>query len=346
MRTGNHYFSDNKFRAFSAAKLVARLFLLLLMLEQGFTIARAADAVTASTASTNSAAPMFVLLINGGRSALGRGQGAEALTAARAAIQEDPKRFEGYALAALACQKKGDLPGATEYVDEALARAPEAKKARLVQIKQSLSNTNDTVVTGLKAVRTPLSEDAKVKLRVLELIAQDADRKDAPEEEHRKYLKEYLEKSSDFLQSNTNYLSVWIVRTAMAIELNDAQTAWEAGKRVKELTAGKSDPGSITVMAMLERKGWTGDSAPSLSAQTEVPTQNPDGQRSGESLEPQVQDLKKALTEVAEVLKTHKTSIEGQDAQIADIKKALTEVAEVLKTHKTSIEELNAAVRK
>jgi tetratricopeptide (TPR) repeat protein len=225
--------------------------------------AQPAESQSPQTPSTNSVRTVFDLLITGGRAALREGKPDIALTSALAAIKEDEKRFEGYALAGMACQKKGEIGKASEYFDHAIERSPESKRAQLALMKQSLSNTNVVASAAPSAPSEALSSEAKVKLKVLELIARDADKKDVPAEEHQRYLSEYLDKSAEFLKDNPDCLPVWEVRAAMALELNRPHESWEAGRNLKRLTAGKSELAQVTeLLAMLERKGWLGEKAP------------------------------------------------------------------------------------
>jgi TPR repeat protein len=98
--------------------------------------------------------------------------------------------------------------------------------------------------------------------QVLKSILADADaNKDNPEL-RKKYLNEFLARSSTMsgLLDETN---VWIARAAAAIELDYPSEGWIAGKQLKRFGLQTSDnPAAMQVFADLDRKGWLGKDCP------------------------------------------------------------------------------------
>ena len=180
----------------------------------------------------------------------------EAYLAATRAALKDPDRFEAYALAALALHLKDADQEAKTFVDKALERVPEQKRAQVLKIA-------DLIKSGAasKSTDTPaLSADARRKMDALQVIIEEAD-KASGAGDRRKLLGEFLEKSEPFLREHPSLVEIWSVRAAAAIELDDAAVGWQTGRKLLELGQGESlDPKMRKLMAMLERKGWLAES--------------------------------------------------------------------------------------
>ncbi|HTP88160.1 MAG TPA: hypothetical protein VMJ34_14490 [Bryobacteraceae bacterium] len=180
----------------------------------------------------------------------------EAYLAATRAALKDPDRFEAYALAALALHLKDADQEAKSFVDKALERVPEQKRAQVLKIA-------DLIKSGAasKPPDTPaLSADARRKMDALQVIIQEAD-KASGAGDRRKLLAEFLEKSEPFVREHPSQVDIWSVRAAVAIELDDAAVGWQTGRKLLELGQGESlDPKMRKLMAMLERRGWLAES--------------------------------------------------------------------------------------
>src|ERR1035441_9505932 len=72
--------------------------------------------------------------VSQGRALLAQGNLKEAFTNALGAISADQKRFEAYALAALVLAKQGASLEASNFLQSAIARAPESKKSALAEL--------------------------------------------------------------------------------------------------------------------------------------------------------------------------------------------------------------------
>ncbi|MGA3180171.1 MAG: protein kinase [Verrucomicrobiota bacterium] len=100
-------------------------------------------------------------------------------------------------------------------------------------------------------------------LELLKLIQADADSA-TNHEDRLRFLRELMTRSQPLLEQDPSQESIWLLRAAAAVDLNDADAGWKAGVQLKKLGADKStDPAAIKTMAALDRKGWLGDYSPS-----------------------------------------------------------------------------------
>jgi tetratricopeptide (TPR) repeat protein len=226
-------------------------------------------------------------LLLAGDKLLNEGTLAEALSVAKTAIAMDGSRYEAYALAAVIDTKAGKSDEASKYIAKAQELVPADKKDRLagaiayvkagaaqppVISNQSTSAGNPVVSVNPPAAQvggppfTALSGEARVKYNTLTLIAADID-KAKPGEERTKLLREFMDKSAEFLELAPNRADILVMRAALALELEDAHAGWEAGRKLTALGAGNSDDPKIQkVMAKLERKGWLAETDPVVKA--------------------------------------------------------------------------------
>jgi TPR repeat protein len=195
--------------------------------------------------------------INSGSKALNDGKIDDGMIAALAAIKQNDQRFEGYALVALLLENQGKTSEALNYVEKALARAPESKKAQLEKIKERFSQLSATPVSQQGQAPSPaLSGEARRKSEALMLIVEDADKAKTPED-RKKLLSEFMDKSDDFLTLNEKATNIWLTRAAVAVELDAPADGWKAGRKLIELGGENSgEPKLAKLLATLERKGW------------------------------------------------------------------------------------------
>jgi TPR repeat protein len=194
----------------------------------------------------------------------------EAFAAAAAARKLDPKRFEAAATAALILHAAHKPAEARAALDEAFALAPTDKQDKLRKIAALLTGAPglSTPAAGGPATNAPsltqLTGAARRQFDTLTMIIEEAD-KAKLDAERKKLLREFLEKSEQFIKENPDYRAVWALRAIAAIELNQKRIGWEAGKELKRLGADNSeDPKLRKVMAALDRKGWLVEQLPVL----------------------------------------------------------------------------------
>lgn len=111
----------------------------------------------------------------------------------------------------------------------------------------------------------------RLQMEMLKSILADADeaRKSADPEARNTDLKEFLTKSEQVGDIST-LTNLWIQRATAALELNDDQTAWEAGKKLLAFHLDNSDDPKIQqLMVTLERKDLLGTLSPADKAKTE-----------------------------------------------------------------------------
>jgi hypothetical protein len=185
----------------------------------------------------------------------------EAKAKADAAVRLEPKRYEPYAMLALIAVKQGDLAAAKEALAKALQLAPVEKRPSLEALQKKLIEPDlQTITPPARESSRPkppeLTGEPRRKLETIMLIVEEADKTTSPNDRQR-LLSELLEKSEPFVRENPSVSSVWLLRAAAAIEVNQAHAGWEAGKQLKVLgVADGGDPRARRVMAMLDRKGW------------------------------------------------------------------------------------------
>jgi tetratricopeptide (TPR) repeat protein len=192
-----------------------------------------------------------------------KGELGEALSEAQAAAKLDPKRYEAPAAAALVLNAAKRPKEAKAAAEEALKLAPEDKREKVQELVKMIEGSNESHVR-LPAALEPakLTGTARRQFDSLMLIIEDADRA-TTDEERKKLLQEFLEKSEPFLSDYRDHLPVWTLRAVAAMELGRAELAWQAGQQMLKLGADSSDdPKTRKVLAMLDRKGLVGDQLP------------------------------------------------------------------------------------
>lgn len=114
---------------------------------------------------------------------------------------------------------------------------------------------------------------------VLGLIMEDADR--ATEKGAReRLLDEYLAASGEFVRDHPDSTTVWTGRVSAAVELNRPILAWTAGRALVRLGAETMDDVKIRrALAMLDRRGWLGETAPQIGPRDGKPWENSLGMR-------------------------------------------------------------------
>jgi TPR repeat protein len=114
-----------------------------------------------------------------------------------------------------------------------------------------------------KAAADETNASPAYEMQMLKAVLADADaNKDNPEL-RKKYLNEFLTRSSTMndLLDQTN---VWIARAAAAMELDYPSEGWLAGQQLKRFGLQNSDhPAAMKVFAGLDRKNWLGNDCPS-----------------------------------------------------------------------------------
>ena len=192
----------------------------------------------------------------------------EALAAAQTAQKLDPKRYEAPATAALILHAAKKTAEAKAALDEAIKLAPPDKQDKVQKIAKLLAaEPTAPAETAATAVATPagppqLTGAARRQLDALTLITEEAD-KATLDTERKKLLREFMGKSAEFIVDHPFQTNVWVLRAAVALELDYPGSGWLAGKRLKAFGVDESDdPKTRKIMAMLDRKGWLGDKTP------------------------------------------------------------------------------------
>jgi hypothetical protein len=116
---------------------------------------------------------------------------------------------------------------------------------------QTVSSTNAGSAAG-----NPLTVEARRLRDVLVLVLENAD-KAANQEERKKLLLEFMQKSERFLGKNPNQTNIWLLRAAAATELCMPKAAWQAGRRLLAFGADDTNDTKVRkIMATLDRRGW------------------------------------------------------------------------------------------
>ena len=197
--------------------------------------------------------PGYNQLISTGYEFLKEGKPRQAYVAAAAAAQRDAGRFEAYALAALALLQQGTYPEARKFADKALSLAPDGKKPRVAEIADLIEEASATTISIDPNKLTP---EVHRTLDVLQMIMNDAN-KAADGTTRRKFLMEFLEKSRPFAEQHPDQTSIWALRAAAALEVDDEESGREAGLNLVALGQDASANTRVRkLMATLDRKGW------------------------------------------------------------------------------------------
>jgi TPR repeat protein len=194
-----------------------------------------------------------------------KGELGDALAEAQTAAKLDPKRYEAPTAAALILSAAKKTAAAKAALDGALKLAPADQQERIQAIAKLISETDTKTEPSKPVVATPppakLSGATKRQLNVLGLIIEDAD-KAKTDAERKKILREFLVKSTDFIQENLLQTNIWLLRAIAAMELDFPNEGWVAGQQLTKLGLENSeDPKVQKVFAQLERNGWLKDHA-------------------------------------------------------------------------------------
>ena len=182
----------------------------------------------------------------------------ESLAEVQAAAKLDPKRYEAPATAALILHAAGKPAEARGALDAALKLAPADKQESLQDIAKLLASAP---ATGASPTNSTITA-ARRQYETLVLIIEEAD-KATLDAERKKLLREFMAKSAEFLQSDPLQTNLWVLRAVAAMELEAQRSGWLAGRHLKTLGLAESDnPRIAKIMAMLERKGWSGEKIP------------------------------------------------------------------------------------
>ncbi len=208
-------------------------------------------------------------LIMQGNQSLKAGKLSDAYEDALAAEKMDGKRFDAYALAALALHRQGSYAKAKENLDEALSRVPAEKRDALAQFQKILLANIETA-GRVAAVPENLTPEARRKFAALRLILDEANSAKVPQERLR-LINEFLGKSAELLQTYPLQTNLWLLRAATALEANKEIEAREAGNKLIALGLDDSqDPKLVALMAKLERKGWLGTNSAAEQSITSI----------------------------------------------------------------------------
>ena len=179
----------------------------------------------------------------------------EAYLAAYAAVTLDDKRWEAYGLLAMILDTKGAAEPARNALNKALERAPEDRKAALLELAKKLG-TPPAPTPQPGASPAQLSADAQRQLDALVLLSEDADRATTPAE-RKQILNLLLEKSAVFAKEHPQHGPTWLLRAVAALELSNPIFGRQAAAKLRELGFDKStDPKARKVMAALELQEW------------------------------------------------------------------------------------------
>jgi mono/diheme cytochrome c family protein len=204
-------------------------------------------------------APSYDQLVVKANSLLKESKLDEARQTAEQAIQQDTNRYEAYVVAAKIASLQSNATEASQFAQKALQLAPGERKAQVQQLATTLAAaTSPSQTDPSKSISI---QDRRI-LDILMLILEDAEKAATPEDSAKAY-QEYLQKSADFVVAHPEQTDIWVMRAFAAVELDEPQLGWEAGKKLRALGADTSDDAKLRrIMAMLDRKGWLGENPP------------------------------------------------------------------------------------
>lgn len=105
------------------------------------------------------------------------------------------------------------------------------------------------------------------KAKALGLVYKEAVAQPEGSGERRKLYTEFLQDSEALLKEMPNAINIWVLRAAIAIEINNAVVGWQAGQRLLALGADKNPEPSIQdLLVQLERRKWLGEKPPAASS--------------------------------------------------------------------------------
>jgi tetratricopeptide (TPR) repeat protein len=135
------------------------------------------------------------------------------------AIRLDGSRYEAHVIIAAALREQKKYPQATQHLQTALSLVPTEAKLDILRA------VSEVRLAGL-------SPDERQQLDVVLLIAEDAN-KASTSDKRAKLLREFLERSSTFLENHSYVAELWFLRAAAAIEVDDALNA-KSAKTLRE----------------------------------------------------------------------------------------------------------------
>ncbi len=127
----------------------------------------------------------------------------------------------------------------------------------LLDLKAQLEKSRPS--SSPAAAAPKLKGEDRLLLDTLNAIIDDI--KAASEDANRRRLmEEFLAKSKPFVAKFPDQTNIWLMRAAAAMELNDVDSGWQAGQKLKAMGALDSDDAQTRkIMMSLNRKEWLGD---------------------------------------------------------------------------------------
>jgi TPR repeat protein len=175
-------------------------------------------------------------------------QPAQAQAVAQKAVALEPDRYEAHVFEARSLRDQKLYPQAVHHLQTALALAPEETKPQILR-----------AITEVRVAGLP--SEGRRRLDALALVIQDADH--ASGDDRIKLLREFMTRSTEFLEDYSFVVELWLLRAQAALELDYPQAGWAAGHQLAELgVADSEDADARKVMAQLERKQWLGRRLP------------------------------------------------------------------------------------
>ncbi len=163
----------------------------------------------------------------------------------RRAVLLDGSRYEAHILYAAALRQQGQYGAAVVHLQTASDLAP-------VEIQPTLTRAI------AEARIAALPGDARRKLDALMLIAQDAN--EATGAARAGFMREFMMRTTAFLDNYDFVYPLWVLRAEMALELNYSSIGWEAGYQLRVQGIMDEDTPSIRqLLARMERRNWLGD---------------------------------------------------------------------------------------
>lgn len=209
--------------------------------------------------------PGYDQVISQGNRQLKAGDFQAAHDAAMKALSLDGNRFEAYALEALALYKEGKTDQAKGFIEIALAKAPDSKKAQLQTMAATIegsasvappTNTVQAMTPPVAPEREQLNADDRLEYDTLLSMLGAADKATDLEQRH-KILGDFLEKSSLLLKYHPDLVRLWVARAAVALELNRAHEGWLVATKLAALgVLNSDDPAIRKVIVALNQRGW------------------------------------------------------------------------------------------
>jgi hypothetical protein len=176
----------------------------------------------------------------------------DALFLCKRAVQQEPSRYEAHVIAAAAFRKQKEYHQTAVHLQIAMALAPEAKKPIVGR-----------ALTEMKVASLPT--ESRRKLDAVMLILDDAQGAKTGDDRQR-FLRDFLIRSTAFIEESSFVADLWLLRTQAAIELDYPEVGWAGANRLRALgTLRRDEPVLRQTMAQLERNGWLGMAVPKRS---------------------------------------------------------------------------------